>query len=81
MLSNDLTWQGRKDAKLGIGAKNLASFINYKFKISYSKGGLEALGKSYKQLVNLFKILLEKTIFINEEEKFMAARLLEGIEF
>lgn len=39
------------------------------------------MGESYKQLVNLFKILQEKTRFIDEEEKFMAARLLEDIEF
>lgn len=81
MLSNDLTERGKKEAKFDIGAKNLASFINNKFKTSYSKGGLEAMGESYKQLVNLFKILQEKTRFIDEEEKFMAARLLEDIEF
>lgn len=39
------------------------------------------MGESYKQLVNLFKILQEKTRFIDEEEKFMSARLLEDIEF
>ena len=39
------------------------------------------MGESYKQLVNLFKILQEKTRFIDGEEKFMSARLLEDIEF
>ncbi len=57
MLSNDLTERGKKQAKFDIGAKNLASFMNNKFKINYSKGGLEAMGDSYKQLVALFKIL------------------------
>ena len=66
MLSNDLTERGKKQAKFDIGAKNLASFMNNKFKINYSKGGLEAMGDCYKQLVALFKILQEKTRFIDE---------------
>lgn len=57
MLSNDLTEKGKKQAKFDIGAKNLASFLNNKFKINYSKGGLQAMGEAYKQLVALFKIL------------------------
>lgn len=81
MLSNDLTERGKKEAKFDIGAKNLASFMNNKFKINYSKGGLEAMGDSYRQLVDLFKILQEKTRFIDEEQKYMAARLLEDVEF
>ena len=48
MLSNDLTERGRKEAKFDIGAKNLASYINHKFKINYTKGGLESLGDLYK---------------------------------
>ena len=44
MLSNDLTERGRKEGKFDIGAKNLTSFINHKFKMSYTKGGLENLG-------------------------------------
>lgn len=66
MLSNDLTEKGRKEAKFDIGARNLASYINNKFKSSYSKGGLEALGELYRQLVSLFKILEEKSRFIDE---------------
>lgn len=66
MLSNDITERGRKDGKFDVGAKNLASYINNKFKLSYTKGGLEALGELYKQLVGLFKILQEKTRFIDE---------------
>jgi hypothetical protein len=66
MLSNDLTERGRKEAKFDIGAKNLASYINNKFKTSYSKGGLESIGELYRQLVGLFKILEEKTRFIDE---------------
>jgi hypothetical protein len=81
MLSNDLTERGKKEAKFDIGAKNLASFMNNKFKVNYSKGGLEAMGDSYRQLVDLFKILQEKTRFIDEEQKYMAARLLEDVEF
>ncbi len=57
MLSNDLTAKGRTEGKFDIGAKNLASYINNKFKVSYAKGGLESLGETYKQLVALFKIL------------------------
>jgi hypothetical protein len=57
MLSNDLTERGKKEAKFDVGAKNLASFMNNKFKINYSKGGLENFGDSYRQLVSLFKIL------------------------
>jgi hypothetical protein len=53
--------------------------MNNKFKINYSKGGLEAMGDSYKHLVALFKILQEKTRFIDEEQKYMAARLLEDV--
>jgi hypothetical protein len=79
MLSNDLTERGKKEAKFDIGAKNLASFMNNKFKTNYSKGGLEAMGDSYRQLVDLFKILQEKTRFIDEEQKYMAARLLEDV--
>lgn len=44
MLSNDLTEKGRKQGKFDIGAKNLASYINHRFKMSYTKGGLENLG-------------------------------------
>ena len=44
MLSNDLTERGRREAKFDIGAKNLASYINHKFKINYTKGGIESLG-------------------------------------
>lgn len=40
MLSNDLTQRGRKEGKFDIGAKNLTSYINHKFKLSYTKGGL-----------------------------------------
>jgi len=66
MLSNDLTEKGKKEAKFDIGAKHLAWFVNNKFKVAYSKGGLAGLGDMYKQIVNLFKILLEKTKFIDE---------------
>lgn len=76
MLSNDITERGRKDGKFDVGAKNLASYINNKFKLSYTKGGLEALGELYKQLVGLFKILQEKTRFIDEYSRHMANRLL-----
>ena len=48
MLSNDLTERGRKEAKFDIGARNLASYINHKFKMNYTKGGLESLGDLYK---------------------------------
>lgn len=58
MMSNCITEAGKKEAKYDYGAKNLASFINNKFKMSYSKGCLAALGDEYKQLVALFKILL-----------------------
>lgn len=58
MMSNCVTEAGKKQAKFDYGAKNLASFINNKFKTSYTKGGITALGDSYKQLVALFKILL-----------------------
>ncbi len=81
MLSNDLTERGRKQGKFDVGAKNLASYINNKFKVSYTKGGLESMGELYRQLVALFKILQEKTRFIDEESRFMAARLLQQIEF
>jgi hypothetical protein len=57
MLSNDLTEKGRKEAKFDVGARNLASYINNKFKTSYTKGGLESMGELYRQLVTLFKIL------------------------
>lgn len=76
MLSNDLTEKGKKEAKFDVGAKHLAWFINSKFKLSYTKGGMESLGDLYKQIINLFKILQEKTRFIDEEEKFMSGRLL-----
>lgn len=79
MLSNDITQRGRKDGKFDVGAKNLASYINNKFKISYTKGGLESLGETYKQLVGLFKNLQEKTRFIDEQSRHMANRLLEQI--
>jgi hypothetical protein len=36
-----------------------------KFKNSYAKGGIEALGDTYRQIINLFKILQEKTRFID----------------
>jgi hypothetical protein len=39
------------------------------------------LGELYKQLVGLFKILQEKTRFIDEQSRHMANRLLEEIEF
>ena len=79
MLSNDLSEKGRKEGKFDIGAKNLASYINNKFKTSYSKGGLESLGDLYKQLVELFKILQEKTRFIDEYTRHIANRLLEDV--
>lgn len=44
MLSNNLTERGRKEANFDTGAKNLASSINHKFKVSYHKGGQESLG-------------------------------------
>lgn len=65
MLSNDLTERGRKEAKYDIGARNLTSYINHKFRMSYTKGGLEAMGDVYKDLVDLFKILQEKVRFID----------------
>lgn len=37
------------------------------------------MGDSYKQLVALFKILQEKTRFIDEEHKYMSTRLIEDI--
>lgn len=58
MLTNVITERGKKQAKFDVGAKNLASVINNKFKTSYSKGGVEALGDIYKKLVGIFKILL-----------------------
>lgn len=81
MLSNDLTEKGRKEGKYDVGAKNLASYINNKFKTSYTKGGLESIGETYRNLVILFKILQEKTRFIDEESRYMANRLLEEVEF
>lgn len=38
-MSNDITEKGKKELKTDFGAKNLAIFINQKFKSSYSKGG------------------------------------------
>jgi hypothetical protein len=58
MMSNSITEAGKKEAKFDHGAKNLAFFINNKFRNSYSKGCLPALGDEYKQMVALFKILL-----------------------
>jgi len=58
MMSNSITDAGKKEGKFDYGAKNLASFINTKFKNCYTKGGLVSLGDLYKQLVALFKILL-----------------------
>lgn len=40
MLSNDITEKGIKEAKFDIGARNLASFINNRFKTAYAKGGI-----------------------------------------
>ena len=74
MMSNDLTEQGKKEGKFDVGARNLASFMDNKFKTSYSKN--EGMGDTYKDLVALFKILQEKTRFIDEEHRFMSNRML-----
>lgn len=79
MITNCITERGKKEAKFDTGAKNLASFMNNKFKTSYTKGGMEALGDSYRQLVALFKIMLEKTRFIDEYHRHLGNRMLEDV--
>lgn len=37
MLSNDITQSGRKEKKYNVGARNLAIFIDIKFKAAYPK--------------------------------------------
>ena len=37
MLSNELTEQGKKEGKFDLGARNLASYFDHKFKSSYHK--------------------------------------------
>ena len=39
------------------------------------------MGDVYKDLVDLFKILQEKSRFIDEDHRFMSNRMLECVDF
>lgn len=42
---------------------------------------MEGIAQNFKQIVSLFKILLEKSVFIDEHENLLAVRLLEEFDF
>lgn len=82
MLSNTLIEDKSGKVVNFKGAKNLAQFIDSKFKMLYRKPNeLQLQSDTMHDIVAIFKILTEKDTFLKEHEKTTAARLLEEIDF
>lgn len=61
-----------------LGYKHWANVINAKLKAKYSK--TEKYGDTEADLLNLFKILKDKTFTVNEYCKYLNARMTDDVD-
>ena len=82
MLSNSLIEDKSNKSVNFKGAKNLALFIDSKFKMLYKKPNENQLHlDNLTDITAIFKILTEKDTFLKEHERLTAVRLMEELDF